>query len=82
MQDVKSKIQSIVKSATSDEKPKCGKTITEISKDIGIENPSKAVVTELGIAIKKLKLETKRTAKGRITFCDDWDALYKELGLQ
>jgi hypothetical protein len=81
MQDVKLKIQSIVKSATGSERLQNGKTVTDIANDLGISNPSKSVVTELGIAIKKLNLKTKRTTSGRLIFCDDWSELYRALEL-
>jgi len=85
MESVNLEIKRIVTDALAEsgngEKLATGKTMSQIADDCGIKNPSKAVVTALGMAIRKLNLKTKRTSKGRLTFCDDWDALYESLGV-
>lgn len=58
-----------------------GKTITDIADDLGINNPSKATLTKLGIVFKNLGLKSKRSATQRLLFCEDWQALYSSLGL-
>jgi hypothetical protein len=83
MSAAKNKINEILNQAKREAEPSykkmTAKTITEIALDLGVPNPSKSTLTELGMAFKELNLPTKRTAKGRFILCSDWSELYKSL---